>query len=178
MKKLLKLSLLLVSIPLALSSCEDFAKKAYCLETFNSEDYEAGMCYQAASGNVLESLFVMNLPINPEDDPENYKYDLTWNDNINLAFFTCVGGLKGKKISTILKLGAQTLKVTISGSCNDKEATSGYIRVNRNAFKAHTERVTDADVYAYVAIGTRSGVTEKPTENNENNSQSSSSSAI
>ena len=62
------------------------------------------------------------------------------------------------------KIGANVLKLQIEHSLNNPEATSGYIKVSRYAFKALTERVKEAYLYAYVAIGATADLVNKPAE--------------
>ena len=163
MKKLTHLFIFMASMALILTSCEDLiSKRAYCLETSDTFEYVSNMCFQSSYRDVLESIYVFNLPTNPEADEEDYKYDLRWNDKIKIEFFSCVGGLKGKAVKSILKLSDNLIKVNIGGAAKDPEATSGYIKINPNAFKAYTDRVKDAFVYAYVAVGPSSGLVEKP----------------
>ena len=176
MKSILKISLLLASIPLALSACEKFEKHTYCLETSNDTTYHPGMCYQASTSDVLESVFIINPPINPEADEKDYQYDLMWNYSIKLSYFTFTGGLVGKKIISVLKLGSDVIKVNIDNTCENQKATSGYIKISHYAYTALSERAKDAYAFAYVALGPASDLVVKPSNTNENDSQSSSAS--
>ena len=171
MKNVSRLLVLIASIPFMLSSCEELKEKqAYCLETYDKPEYESGMCYQASADDVLESVHLINLPLNPEADKENYQYDIEWKTNVPLSCFTFTEGLVGKKIKSILTLGTNVIRLNIYGQIEDKQATSGYIKVSKDAFKAKTSRVREAYLYAYVAIGASSDVIKKPDlEQNEAN---------
>ena len=169
MKNVSRLIVLIASIPFMLSSCEELKeKKAYCLETYNKPEYESGMCYQACANDVLESVHLINLPINPNDGKGNYQYDIEWKTNVPLSYFTFTEGLVGKKIKSILTLGPNVIRLNIYGQIEDRQATSGYIKVSKEAFKAKTARVKEAYLYAYVAIGDTSDVVEKPVLEQEN----------
>lgn len=163
MKNVSRLLVLIASIPFMLSSCEELReKKVYCLESFDKPEYESGMCYQACCNDVLESIHLINLPINPEEGKDNYKYDIEWKSNVPLSCFTFTEGLVGKKIKSILTLSPTVIRLNIYGLIEDQQATSGYIRVSKDAFKAKTARVREAYLYAYVAIGATSDVVIKP----------------
>ena len=163
MKKLTHLLTFIASMALIFTSCEDLInKRGYCLETSDTFEYVSNKCYQASYRDVLESIYVFNLPLNPEDEEGNYKYDLRWNDKIKIEYFSCVEGLKGKVVKSILKLSDNLMKINIGGASIDKEATFGYIKINPNAYKAYTDRVKDTFLYAYVAIGYTNGLVEKP----------------
>ena len=166
MKNVIKLSILLASIPLMLTACEDFKeKKAYCLETSDGISVVDGKCYQASRHDILESVFVINPAHNPEEENEEKReYDIVWSDQINTDYFSCIDGLKGKQIISILKLGPNILKVNIDGNIEDQEATFGYIKINRYAYKALNKEIKDAYLYAYVALGTTSSMVDKPSE--------------
>ena len=146
--------------------CEENGLIFECLDTSDSLTYNEGMCYQASRLNVVESVFVINRPINPEDAPENYQYDITWDETIRIDNFSLVDGLAGKHIMTILRMNDHILKVTFDGASTDKNATYGYLRILPNAFKAHSERATDSVLYAYIAIGDAKGLAEKPSSQN------------
>ena len=171
MKNVIKLSVLLLSIPLVLTSCEDLQKKAYCVETSDSLEYNVDKCYQISYKDIRQTFYLINPPLNPEDGSENLKYDFVWKDYIKLAYFTLTGGLEGKTIVSVLKLGDQILKVNVDGRCTDSKATSGYVKINPYAFKPLTERVSDAYLYAYIAIGETSGLVDKVTNTNETDSK-------
>ena len=163
MKNVFRLSLLLCSIPLMLTSCEVLQeKKAYCVETYDSPDYKSGMCYQVSASDISETVFIVNLPLNPDDESKEFKYDLEWKSNIPLDCFSFTEGLVGKKVDAILTIGQNILRLNINGRIDNQEATSGYIKIKPSAFKAKTQRVRDAYVYAYFAIGASSDVVIKP----------------
>ena len=151
MKKL-KTILSIGLVACALTAC-DFEKRCYCLETSDNLEYSSGMCYQASRSNIVESVYIINPPSNPDDDPSDYKFDLSWNDIIVLDYFKFVDGLVGKQVNSIFKVNDQILKVTFDGDLRDNEATSGYLRVSPSAFRGLTERAIDAFLYAYIAIG-------------------------
>lgn len=161
MKFMKKAFLLFATLGLSICSCS-LEKRCECLETSDSLTYNEGMCYQASRSNVVESVFVMNRPLNPEDAPENYKYDISWNDTIRIDNFSMVDGLSGKHIMTILKMNDHILKITFDGAVSDTNATYGYIRILPNAFKAYSDRATDSVLYAYISIGNGKCLAEKP----------------
>ena len=114
MKNVKKLSILLSIIPMLLTACDN-EKKAYCLETCDAPDYVQGQCYQASRKDILESVHLIALPLNPDKGAdEEYKYPLTWSNVINTEFFYLLGGLEGKKVLSVLKLGENVIKVNIS----------------------------------------------------------------
>ena len=158
MKNVSKLIILCASIPLILSSCDEFEKKSYCLETSNNPEYESGMCYQASRDDILESVHLINLK-NPNN---NDKYDIEWNGNISVNAFTFTEGLVGKKVKSVLTLDTNVVRLILYGKVEDTEATFGYIKVDPEAFKAKTEATKEAYLYAYVALGDSSGTIKKP----------------
>ena len=159
--KTLKTTLLLLGIiGLSLTAC-DLDKEVNVLSTSDSITYVEGMCYQASRSNIVESVFLINAPINPDDDPANYKYDLIWNDVIRRDNFRFVEGLEGKSIMSLLKINDHTMKITFDGAVNDSNATFGYIRVSPSAFSALSERATDRNLYAYIALGETSSLVDK-----------------
>ena len=163
MKNFKKLTVLLGIIPMMLTSCQDFEKKAYCLETCDTPDYVSGQCYQASSKDLLESVHLIALPTNPDKaDDEDYKYPLTWNSIINTEYFTLTNGLEGKRVMSVLKLGENVIKVNITGASVHKDATYGYIKVSYRAFKSYVSETREAYVYAYVAVGENPSMVEKP----------------
>ena len=167
MKKIMKVSLLLASVSLVLSACETLEKKAFILETSNIAEYVDGMCYQASYKDVVDTVYVICLPINPEANPSDYQYDVTFVDDISNTYVTLTDGLIEKRVNSVFKLGDNMLKVNINKACNE-EATFGYIRINKRAFKANTERANEANLYAYVAIGKEGkSLAEKPVINED-----------
>ena len=176
MKNVLKFSLLLAAIPLMLTACEEFKEKQFRerIETSSGIEYVAGQCYQASKNDIVESVFIINAPTNPnKKENEEYIYDIIWNDQINLSYFSFTGGLKGKQVLSILKLGDNVIKVNIDHSIEDQEATFGYIKISHYAFKAINPDAKEAYLYAYVAIGDSSSMVAKPVDP-ENIAQSSS----
>lgn len=167
MKNVKKLSILLSIIPMLLTACDN-EKKAYCLETCDAPDCVQGQCYQASRKDILESVHLIALPLNPDKGAdEEYKYPLTWSNVINTEFFYLLGGLEGKKVLSVLKLGENVIKVNISGASTNKDAEYGYIKVHFRAFKSYVEETKEAYVYAYVAMGENPSMVVKP-ENYQN----------
>ena len=168
MKNFIKTMILLASIPLVLASCEELEKKCYCLETSTTIEYAQNMCYQASYHEILETIYVINLPLNPEAKPSEYKYDITFVSEVKNTYLTLTDGLEGKKIDSVFRLGDNIIKVNIQNTTRDQEATYGYIRINSRAFAANTDRVRDANLYAYVALGEKSNIlVDKPTINDD-----------
>lgn len=168
MKKFIKVSLLLACVPFALAACEDFEKKCFCMETSTTLEYVEGKCYQASYKDILETIYVINLPINPEADPSEYKYDITFVAEVKNTYLTLTGGLEGKKINSVFRLDDNIIKVNIQNVAQDEEATYGYIKISERAFTANTDRVRNANLYAYVALGEQSNIlVDKPTINDD-----------
>ena len=168
MKKFIKTSLLLACIPFALAACEDFEKKSFCMETSTTIEYVEGKCYQASYKDILETIYVINLPINPEADPSEYQYDITFVSEVKNTYLTLTDGLEGKKIDSVFRLGDNIIKVNIQNVSQNEEATYGYIKISDRAFVAHTDRVKNANLYAYVAIGEKSNIlVDKPVINDD-----------
>ena len=160
--KMIKKALLMSAVAaMSLCSCS-LEKRCECLETSDILTYREGMCYQANRSNVVESVFLINKPLNPEDSPENYKYDITWSEIVAIDNFSFVDGLSGKHIMTILRISSVVIKVTFDGAVTDPEATYGYIRILPNAFIGHSDRAIDSVIYAYIAIGDTSDCVIKP----------------
>ena len=157
------LSLLACVCSFALSAC-DFEKRCYCLETGNDLDYVQDMCYQANRSDIVEQVYLYNLPINPEADPKEYKYDISWKKDQRVDYFSFTGGLTGKRVLMVFRISDTILKVSFDSALANNEATSGYLKVNPAAFKGLTERATDAFLYAYIAIGDTSGLVNKPSD--------------
>ena len=166
MKNVIKLSVLLATIPLMLTSCEELKEKQFRrLETSNGITIIQDQCYQASRNDIVESVFLINPPTNPDKaEDEEYTYDIIWNDQVNLAHFSFLGGLKGKQVLSVLKLGDNVIKVNIDHAVEDQEATYGYIKINHYAFKAVSPEAKEAYLYAYVAIGDSSAMIKKPAE--------------
>ena len=156
-----KAFLLSTIIAMSLCSCS-LEKRCECLETSNGLTYTEGMCYQASRSNVVESIYLINPPVNPEESPENYKYDITWSEIVVSDNFSFVDGLSGEHVMTILRISDVTIKITFDGVPTDPNATHGYIRILPNAFTGHTDRAIDSVIYAYIAIGDTSGLVAKP----------------
>ena len=163
MKNIKKIAVFSSIFLFSLTSCAS-EPKSYCLETSDTFDYYEGKCFQANRNDVVDTVFVMNMPTNPEADPEEYKYDIRWNDSINTEWFSFAGGLKGKRIIEVFKWSDTVLKINFDGRAADKEATSGYVRISPSAYKAYTKEVKNTYLYAYVAIGDSSALVDKPVE--------------
>ena len=164
MKNVKKLSVLLSIIPMLLTSCSN-EKRDRFLETCDAPDYVADKCYQASYKDILESIHLIALPLNPDkDDKEEYKYPITWNSVINTEFFTLQGGLEGKKVMSVLKLGENVIKVNITGASTNKDEEYGYIKVHFRAFTSYIEETKEAYLYAYVAMGDNPALIDKPAE--------------
>ena len=161
MKMVKKAFLLLATAGLILCSC-NLEKRCECLETSDYLTYYEGRCYQASRSKVVESVYIMNRPINPDDSPENYQYDITWSEIVRVDNFSFVDGLSGKHVMSVLRISDVTLKVTFDGAPADAEATYGYMRILPSAFTGHTERAIDSVLYAYIALGDASGLVAKP----------------
>lgn len=143
-------SLLLVAV--SLTAC-DFEKRCECLQTSDDLEFAEDMCYQASPNDIVESVFISNPPINPDDPASEYKYDISWYDIIHLDYFKFVDGLSGKHVISIFKVNDQILKITFDGDLLNNDATFGYIRISPSAFRGLTDRAIDAFLYAYIAIG-------------------------
>ena len=165
MKNIRKLSIFLGIIPMLLTSCQA-QKKTFCLETCDTPDYTVeGLCYQASKKDILESIHLIALPLNPDkDEKEEYKYPLTWNSIINTEYFTLIGGLEGKRVISVLKLGENVIKVNITGASTNTEAEYGYVKIHYRAFTSYVEETKEAYAYAYVAMGESPNMVEKPAE--------------
>ena len=168
MKNISKALLLFASIPLLLASCGKSERKAYFLETSNTFEYVDGMCYQAYRSDIVETIYVINLPINPEANPSEYQYDVTFIDDVKNIYVTLTDGLEGKKVNSVFKIADNILKININKICQNEEATWGYIKINKRAFTAHTKRADDVNICAYVAIGDHGKeLVNKPTINDD-----------
>ena len=163
MKKWYKIVALSTVFAFSLTGCQT-ETKSYCLETSDTYEYFEGKCYQSNRSDVVETVFVINLPTNPEADPSEYKYDLIWNKSINTDNFTFTSGLTGKRIIEVFRWSDTILKINFDGRAQDQEATYGYLRVSPSAFKATSKRAKGACLYAYVSIGKASSLVEKPSE--------------
>ena len=164
MKLLQKTALLFATVSLALTAC-DFEKRCFCLETSKEETYTEGVCMQLSRKDIVEVAYVYCLASNPEASLGERKYEVTWNEEINWKQFSFSKELKGKIFDSITIVGdGHTLKFEIHGLLRDQEATSGYIRISPQAFKAHTDNSKEAYLYAYFAIGDRTADVERPAD--------------
>ena len=163
MKNLRKIALLSGVVLLTLAGCTD-ELAVHCLETSDTFEYAEGKCFQSSRSDIVETLFLMNLPTNPEADPEAYTYDIEWNKSINTDNFSFTDGLKEKRIIEVFRWSDTILKINFHGRVTDKEATFGYLKVNPSAFKVKSERVKQAYLYAYVAIGDTTALVDKPAD--------------
>ena len=162
MRKIKKIAALSTVFLLALVGCNNEIK-SYCLETSDTFEYYEGKCFQASKNDVVDTIFLMNLPNNPEAEPEQYKYDLIWNETVNTKHFTFTGGLKGKKIIEAFRVDDVTIKINFDGKVETDEP-SGYVRVSPSAFKSKSKETQGAYLYAYVAMGETSGLADKPAQ--------------
>lgn len=154
MKNFKKLSVLLGILPVMLTSCQEFEKKAFYVETSDSPEYSFGQYYQAGRKNSVESIYLIAQPLNPDKaDNESYKYPLTWKYPTNTEFFTLTDGLKEKRIDGVLKITDNVVMVNIVGSVSNSETNFGYIKVHFRAFTSHSTDTREAYLYAYVGLG-------------------------
>jgi len=161
MKLFSKLVLLLSTLPLPLTSCSNKIR-CECLESSDSPDYSEGMCYQVSRRNIIESVFLINLPLNPDDPNKDYQYDFEWRDNMRVEYISLEEGLKGKRIISFLKIDPHSVKLTIDSVPLDQKATFGYVKISHLAFKPLSKRAQNSNLFAYVAIGDERGLVEKP----------------
>ena len=164
MKNISKIAILLSFSLVSLTACKNELSAYNCLETSDTYEYYEGKCYQASRNDVVETVFVHALPINPEADPQEYTHDLTWNISINTENFTFAGGLVGKRIIEVFRWSDTILKINFDGRSSDQKAASGYIKIGPSAFEAHTSRVRGAYLYAYCAIGDEVNLVNKPAQ--------------
>lgn len=162
MRQLNKLALLTTIFSLSLVSCSN-KSRCECFETSDTPDYVEGMCYQVSRKNVIETVYLINLPLNPEDDEKNYRYDFEWKDDMRVEYISLEEGLQGKRIISFLKLTKHSMRVTIDSTLADPNATYGYIKISHLAFTPLSERAQNANLYAYVSIGDERGLVNKPT---------------
>lgn len=176
----IKSSLLLMVVSLALVSCNNEISCKDALETSNTMEIKEGYQYQASYRDIVESVFVINPPLNPEaENPEDYVYDLSWKISQNLSWYTFGGGLEGKQVLSINRLSDNILTLYLNRPCEDNKATSGYIKIAPNAFISRSGRTRGAYLYAYVAIGNLPGLVLKDQEKaDESTTQSSIASAF
>ena len=168
MKKLIKVSFLLASIPFALTACTDVGDLYVCLETSNTIDLVENKCYQVCYKQCVETLYLITPPNNPEAPASEYTYDISWKDEQKNAYFNFMDGLEGKELISILKISNTVLKLNIKGSCKDVTAKYGYIKVFRYAYTSLTNNIKDIPIYAYVAIGEEaSQLVDKPVLNKD-----------
>lgn len=151
--------------------------KSFCLETSATAEYVDGQCYQIAKeneikhfdeqGNVIdiedkvEKFYLINKPINPAANQNEWQYDIKWKDTLSVSDFTFVEGLEGKIISKLVRVSDNVVYLEIFKALTDKNETSGYVRVKESAFDALTETAKDKRLYAYVSIGEESGMVNK-----------------
>ena len=162
MKNFIKTAILFISIPLSLTACSDLKEHVYCVETSDSLDYKQGECYQVNRKDVIETVYLISVPTNPEADPEDYEYDFTWNQEQKNSYFVFTDGLVGKKMIGVLLIDEYTLKINFCGMSREPEATHGFIKIFHYAYKSYTKRMQDTLLYAYFAIGDTSGMAVKP----------------
>ena len=168
MKKLIRVSLLLASVPFALTACTDVGDRRVCLDTSNTIDLVQNKCYQMSFKQCVETLYLIAPPNNPEAPASEYTYDINWKDEQKNSYFDFMDGLEGKAMISILKVSNTVLKLNIKGSCKDVTAKYGYIKVFRYAYTSLTDEIKDIPIYAYVAIGEQpSQLVDKPALNKD-----------
>ena len=159
-----KKSLLILTLSfLPLVSC-NMETRCFCLETSSKADYTAGSCMQVSRRDITSTAYVFCLPNNPEADPTEYTYDITWSTILSPSYFSFVDGLDGKKVDSAVLLNNNVLKIDLHGLCRDQEATHGYLKISSLAFESHTEDSRGASLYAFFAIGDSNFDVAKPTD--------------
>ena len=154
MKSLVKIALLSSVIALSLTACGR-ERRCYCLETSDSTTFVEGKCYQVdGTRDIVETIFISN--------PNGQ--DIEFNEYINETHVTFTDGLKGKLVQNAMRMSSSSIKLSIYGKIQDPEATFGYIKIRYTNFKALSERAREAYLYAYVAIGSSSGLADKPAD--------------
>lgn len=162
MKQIKKIAALSTIFLLSLVSCASEIK-SYCLETSDTFESYEGKCYQASRSNVVDTVFLINTPNNPEAEDGQYKYDLVWNKVVNTDHFTFTGGLEGKTIIEAFRVDDYIIKINFDGkSVNDE--VDGYIKVSPLAFASKSKETKGAHLYAYIKVGEFSGLVDKPTK--------------
>lgn len=168
MKNLAKVSLLLASIPFALSACTDVGNRVVCVESSTTIEYVQNKCYQVSYKQCVETLYLFSVPNNPEADPSEYTYDFIWKDEQKNSYFDFQDGLRGKTLISILKVSNNILKLNVKGFCTDVTATYGYIKVFRYAYESQSSKIRDIPIYAYIAIGEQASLlVDKPALNDD-----------
>ena len=163
MKSLRKIALLSSVFILSLTSC-DLVKKSYCLASSNDDKFHDGMCHQVSRSEIVESFYIINPPSNPEADPEDYIYDITWVELVKNTSIKLTGGLDGKRLDRVFRISDHVIRLDVYGKTNDQDATFGYVRISNSAFTAHTNETKNATLLAYVAIGDSSQLVNKPSD--------------
>ena len=154
MKSLVKIALLSGVMALSLTACGN-ERKCYCLETSDTPTYVEGKCFQIdGTKDIVETIFITN----PNGE------DIEFNNIIDESHITFTDGLKGKRVQNAMRMNSYSIKVSVFGKIDDPEATFGYIRIRYSNFKALSERAKEAYLYAYVAIGTSTGLADKPAD--------------
>ena len=163
MKSMKIIALLSSVFVLSLTSC-DLHKTCLCLETSTGEKYVEGMCCQVRRTDEIDTVYLINRPTNPEADPSEYIYDITWTAIVKNDSVTFTDGLKGKRIERVYRISDTVILVDMYANITNQEATFGYIKISPDAFDAHTERVKNAYLKAYVAIGDKNEMVSKPSD--------------
>ena len=162
MKSINKIAVLCSVFALTLVGCTKEIK-SYCLETSDTFEYYKGKCFQASRNDVVDTVFVMNLPNNPEAPEDQYTYDLTWSKVVNTEHFSFTNGLEGKRIIEVFRFSDTILKINFDGkSLSDEQF--GYIKISPSAFKSTSKATKGAYLYAYVAVGEASDLVNKPAQ--------------
>ena len=154
MKSLVKIALLSSVVVFSLTACGR-ERRCYCLETSDTSTYVEGKCFQIdGTKDIVETVFLTN----PNGE------DIEFNTIIDESQVTFTDGLKGKRVQNAMKMSSSCIKVSMYGKIDDPEATFGYIRIRYTNFTALSERAKEAYLYAYIAIGDSTGMTDKPAD--------------
>ena len=164
MKNLKKLALLFGVGLMSLTACAN-EKRFYYLETSDSSEYQEGECYQVSKNDVIDAIYLISVPSGEVDKNGEPISDIVWNREFRLSYFYLTDGLKGKSIISIKRHTDYALKINIDCAVNDVTSTFGYVKVSHYAFTTKSQRAKGvSSLYAYVAIGSESGRTNKPAE--------------
>ena len=61
-----------------------------------------------------------------------------------------------------MKINDHVLSIQFDNLLDNSEATFGYVRINRQAFKAYTERAKESYLYAYIDICDSPSMVDRP----------------
>lgn len=161
MKCFNKLALLAGVFLLSLTSCSNKVR-CECFETADSPDPVSGKCYQVSNRNILENIFIVNLPLNPDAPKAEHEYDFVWRDDMRVEYISLEEGLKGKRIISFLLLDPHSMRLQIDGTLDNPNATFGYVKILHLGIKPLSQRAKNANLFAYVSIGEENGLVDKP----------------